>query len=292
MTAFSTCFLFHRNPRGGVEDLQAQKDAGYAGVAVNVGDHEPSEWEAVVRPRALGLGMWCAPWARTQAPDGSFDYGRATRLLDIAERWGSPVVVNSENELKGTGDEVTSWLAEELAGRDAALSMEYWPFADVAWYPLEAVPVLPQLFPESGQTDVAVCLAAWWSYGIRCVYPTFASYGGRQPSDYALQAPYSLYTADDCAGDYRRWAPTSEGFSGCSDASEGGAMAQIGSQHGIDAAVDRLIALDPGGSRPNRNPADLSTWGAYDKLRRTLTMLREDHDRQAAATDAGMEPNG
>ena len=65
-------------------------------------------------------------------------------------------------------------------------------------------------------------------------------------------------------------------------------MAAIGSQDGINASVDRLIALDPGGSKPNRNPNDLATWGAYDKLRRTLTMLREDHD---AAGGYKVEPS-
>ena len=53
----------------------------------------------------------------------------------------------------------------------------------------------------------------------------------------------------------------------------------IGPNHGISAAIARLRKLDPGGTRPNRDPDDLSTWGAWDKLERTLLILAEDHDR-------------
>lgn len=56
----------------------------------------------------------------------------------------------------------------------------------------------------------------------------------------------------------------------------------IGSQDGIHAAMERLRKLDPGGTKPNRNPNDLSTWGAWDKLERTLQILKDDHDEAAS----------
>ncbi|HKE76632.1 MAG TPA: hypothetical protein VKB57_23645 [Acidimicrobiales bacterium] len=55
-------------------------------------------------------------------------------------------------------------------------------------------------------------------------------------------------------------------------------MSTIGTQDGIHASVERLRKLDPGGTKPNRNPDDLATWGAWDKLERTLQILRDDHD--------------
>jgi hypothetical protein len=55
-------------------------------------------------------------------------------------------------------------------------------------------------------------------------------------------------------------------------------MTQIGGQDGIHASIERLRALDPGGTKPNRDPGNLATWGAYDKLERTLQILRNDHD--------------
>jgi hypothetical protein len=282
MTVFAdACFLLLRHPAGGVEDLAAMQAAGFQGVFCNVGDHDKGAWEAVVRPRALQLGMFCGPWLRTQGSDGDFAEGRLYDLVAVADVWSSPLVVNSESELKGSGAELTELIANTLEGRDAALSMEAWPFADVEWWPLADVPVLPQLFPPDGApSHAADVVPQWHAYGVKCVFPTFATYGGMRPADYQLVAPYSLYTGDDMGGDYAAWRPTAHGYQGCFDTGDED-MELIGSQHGIDAAVDRLIKLDPEGSKPNRNPDDLATWGAYDKLRRTLTILAEDHDQQA-----------
>lgn len=53
----------------------------------------------------------------------------------------------------------------------------------------------------------------------------------------------------------------------------------------VDAAGARIAMptivvrdVDDDGTNPNRNPANLSTWGAYDKLRRTLLILVDAHD--------------
>jgi hypothetical protein len=56
-------------------------------------------------------------------------------------------------------------------------------------------------------------------------------------------------------------------------------MTQIGDQDGVKAAMNRLRQLDPQGTKPNRNPDDLATWGAWDKLERTLQILADDHDK-------------
>ena len=65
-------------------------------------------------------------------------------------------------------------------------------------------------------------------------------------------------------------------------------MAKIGSQDGITAAVNRLRDLDPGGTLLVKTsggwpdistlPSDVSKWKAYDKLQRTLQILKDDHD--------------
>lgn len=62
----------------------------------------------------------------------------------------------------------------------------------------------------------------------------------------------------------------------------------IGTQDGIVAAVNRLRDLDPAGTLLKKGPSgwpsittlpsDLSTWKAYDKLQRTLQILKDDHD--------------
>jgi hypothetical protein len=279
----SSCFLFLRDPRGGVEDLDRMQAAGFAGVFCNIGDHAPGEWEAVIRPRALQRGMVCGPWLRTQGADGGFSTDRLSQLIRCADQWQSPLIVNAESELKGSGATYTSLIRDAIGEREAAVSVEPQPFADVHWYPLAHIPVLPQVFGLASQQQWF--LDQWHAYGVECVYMTFGTYGDWTPNDYTLQAPYSLYTADDCGGDYGAWQPRSSGYQGCVDSptppDEGDDMQTIGDQHGVDAAVDRLIKLDPSGSKPNRNPDDLSTWGAYDKLRRTLTILVDDHDEQA-----------
>jgi len=294
MSVFTeTCFLFLRDPRGGVEDLDRMLAAGFGAVFCNIGDHAPAEWEKVIRPRAQALGMPCGPWLRTTDNSNVFLPSKLTELVACADRWGSPLIVNSEAELKGTDDQWTTLIADTVAGRDAALSMEPQPFADVAWWPLRDVPVLPQVFGLGD--DLAWFVDQWHAYGVRCVFPTFGTYSGWTPADYDLTAPYSLYTADDCGGNFAAWSPRAYGFQGCvDDVPDGGGnggdalMQAIGTQHGVDAAIDRLIKLDPGGSKPNRNPDDLATWGAYDKLRRSLTILVADHDEQlkAAGDDA------
>jgi len=65
-------------------------------------------------------------------------------------------------------------------------------------------------------------------------------------------------------------------------------MSQIGSQDGITAAMNRLRDMDPSGTLLKKSggkwpdistlPSDLDSWKAYDKLQRTLSILKADHD--------------
>jgi len=66
---------------------------------------------------------------------------------------------------------------------------------------------------------------------------------------------------------------------------------KIGKQDGIVAAINRLRDFDPAGTLLVKTagkwpdistlPADVSTWKAYDKLQRTLQILKDDHDLAA-----------
>jgi hypothetical protein len=301
VSVFAAPFLFLRDPHGGVEDLASMKAAGFRAVFCNIGDHPASEWETIIRPRAAQQGMACGPWLRTAGSDGGFDRSRLDRLIDQADRWQSPLIVNSESELNGSGDDLTPIIAAAIGDRDGAVSMEPIPFANVHWYPLADVPVLPQVFKPGGYSDPIPVRDLWHAYGVKCVYPTFASYGGSTPKDYPLQAPYSIYTGDDCGGNYQAWKPTSTGYVGCVQTpvppkppdGNGDDMQMIGSQDGATAACNRLRDLDPGGTLLVKDqkgnwpslstlPADLSKWKAYDKLERTLSILAEDHDVDAA----------
>ena len=278
-SAFATCFLMLRDPRGGVEDLAAMSGAGFTAVYCNIGDHAAEDWNTI-RDRANSEKMTCGPWLRTEQ-NGEFSVAKLDELLATAKSWGSPAIVNSEKEIDDSWNAWTRFIRDkvESEGVEVAFSTEPWPYARVDWTPLVNIPVLPQLFTDSDLTDVDDVLGAWWDAGITCVYPTFGSFGGRRPSDYNLQAPYSLYSADDCAQDYAAWSPTSRGYVGCRDNEQEDIMGTlIGYQDGIKATYNRLVKLDPGGSNPSRDPNNLDTWGPYDKLQRTLQILKDDHD--------------
>ena len=298
------CFLFLRNPRGGVEDLARMRDAGFGGVFCNIGDYPAEDWEEVVRPRALGLGMVCGPWLRTADASNKFSVEKLDQLVFAADDWQSPLIVNTESEAKGSGDKITAEIAETVGAREAAVSMEPIPFANVDWTPIGHLPVLPQCFgPEFANVNDIRDL--WQAYGVKCVFPTFGTYSGWTPETYPLQAPYSLYTADDCGNEFERWSPTSIGYRGCVETPpvppDGGDMQKIGSQHGVTSAMNRLRTLDPAGTLLVQDPytakwpsldtltQPLDQWKAYDKLERSLIILVTDHDEAAVFAE---EPPG
>jgi len=278
-------------------DPYAMKAAGFGACFANIGDYEAPLWEDL-RQRSLAAGLVFGPWLRTADGHNEFDPARFGYLLDVAEAWGSPLVVNSEKEIDHTGDDITGYMADELAGRDAAISMEVRPFGAVDWKPLgrAGFPVLPQNFPrETGiwDTDDAI-RQNWWAAGMECVVITYGTYGGASPVDYPRLSPYGLYTADDCGNDFARWASAGS----CEPCKVpppkppdgGGDMEKIGNQHGVTAAMNRLRTLDPGGTALVRGSdgkwpplstlqsTPLDKWKAYDKLERTLTILVQDHD--------------
>lgn len=64
---------------------------------------------------------------------------------------------------------------------------------------------------------------------------------------------------------------------------EGDAMQLIGSQHGIVAAYNRMKDIDPAGCNPqfdpnNYNALPVEQLKAWDKVARSLMIMREDHD--------------
>lgn len=269
------------------------RDAGFGGVFCNVGDFPAVAWETVIRPRALDLGMFCGPWARTKDAAGNWSPSTLDRIISAADRWRSPLIVNSESELNGTGADLTKQIARAVGNREGALSMEPWPYASVDWTPVTDMPVLPQIFKGYGAAaaDPEGCKDEWHRRGVKCVFLTFGSYGMQKPSDFKLQSPYSVYTADDCASNYRAWSPTSSGYQGCIDQPlppwpkppDGGDDMRIGSQHGIAATYNRFKALDPAGCNPAFDPTKpfalpVEQLKAYDKWCRTMTILVEDHD--------------
>lgn len=278
----TTNHLLGRKPSD-VGDPAAMKRAGFGSLFCNIGDYPAAEWEGV-RQGAAAAGLVCGPWLRTQGANGEFDPNRLDLLIDTADAWGwKPLVVNAEKEIDYTGDDLTGYIADQVGDRDAAVSTEVRPFGAVDWRPLEYLPVLPQNFPAEtgiGDTDDAI-RANWQAAGMRCVVITYGSYRGMTGAQFARLSPYGVYTADDCGNDFMSWQPLGEHDPCASSQSGGDHMETIGNQHGISAMAEVWRAQWPDKTKPNRKPEDLSTWGAIDKLERTLTILARDHDELA-----------
>jgi len=294
MSVFKTkSWLYLRNPRGGVEDLDRMQAAGFEGVFCNIGDHTPDEWQTI-RGRAGARGMFCGPWARTATAQNTFDPAILDRIIACAEAWESPLIVNPESEIQGTGTDATGLIAERCAGLDAAIAPEPVPFDNVGWWPCKEMPTLPQIRAEN-VPSLEWIINQWHAYGIDCVYPTFSSWGGDTPGDFPLNAPYGVYTGDDMGGNYAAWSPREFSYQGCIDGGGGIDVTVIGSQDGIAAMCNRLRDLDPAGTLLKKDasgkwPKDLSSlegvpidqWKAYDKAQRALRILCQDHDAQAS----------
>ena len=291
--------IFLRNPRGGIEDVEAMARAGFDLVFCNVGDHDVRDWN-VIRQQAARAGVICGPWLRTADGQGNFSKNKFEYLLEVADEWRTPLIVNSESELRGTGRELTDYMSKCIGGRDAAISVEPWPFANTEWWPLGRYPFLPQIFPQDSDaaTRPEACKEKWHYYDVECVVFTFGTYGRQQPSDYNLLRPYGLYTADDCGGNYIRWLETGVHPKPC-DLGEGGGgeegedmPTKIGSQHGATAMANTfrdawpnktILKKKADGSWPPISTIDSvpqDQWKAIDKWERAQLILVQDHDSQ------------
>lgn len=72
-------------------------------------------------------------------------------------------------------------------------------------------------------------------------------------------------------------------------------MGKVGYQDGLKAAYQRIKKIDPAGCNPNYNPDDpdaipVDQLKAWDKVHRTLKIMKEDHD--AAIPSNGDGDNG
>lgn len=205
MSAFNRNFLFIDHPQN--DDLAGMKAAGFQGAFGNVRDFSPADW-ALHRAKAATLGMFFGPWGRTSLPNTSiWDPSVLDLLIQTADIWDSPLIINSEKELDGTLDTLTKEIALKVGSRDAAISMQAFLFYSVDWKPVSHLPMLLQIFPQESASavDAAGCKRVAHERGIRCVYQTVGVYGNAQPSWYNLLSPGSVYPADAIAGNYEAW---------------------------------------------------------------------------------------
>lgn len=217
---WNSLFLFARAPDSGIDaSLTEMRAAGFTAIFVNTRDYPENRW-TTIRQRAEAAGMLCGPWGRTAKGPNDLTWAPEVllALIDTADRWHSPLVANPEKEIDFSGDDITTFIADALGSRDAAISTLARPMTAVDWRPLKRFPLLAQLFVESQQTDPENVKHEWHAVGIDCAYGTLGAYGGRKPDDYPRIAPYSVYTADDvAAGNFSKWSPRSSGYVACKE---------------------------------------------------------------------------
>lgn len=222
---------FLRSPDGAAWDFAEIAAAGFAWVALNVGDLEPNAWDEI-RDRADGH-VHALPWSRIGHPNLGETKTDCLRRLDdlatISAEWqtGSPIA-NLETEIKPahlggliTPAEVEHELAQ--AGLEgASVSTEAWLY-DMDWSALTKRAVLLQVFPRDLRWLVseipekqAQCVTRAESFGFKHIgttYQAFAMADGTlaSPNWYDLRGPNrSVFTADDVAGpgpgNWQKWA--------------------------------------------------------------------------------------
>lgn len=218
-TPWNDLFLFARDPRGGIEDLAEMRREGFKAIFVNIRDFPENRW-TTIRTRAEAAGMACGPWGRTaKGPnDRTWAPEVLELILDTGDRWEQPSVPNCESEIDHSDDTITTFIRQAIGSRNTAVSTLARPMQAVDWHPLHDIPILAQLFVESQQTDPMNVRQEWWDAGIECLLGTYGAYGGRKPSDYPLDGPYSVYTADDVgAARFFLWVPRSFTYKACKE---------------------------------------------------------------------------
>jgi len=204
VSVFDRPGLYLRNPRGGVEDVAAMKAGGFSWVALNVGDdQEPAEW-SVVEQRASASGVTVLPWRRCTTDT------EVAELCDLARReYSGRVIVNAEKELD-TGAVTAGAILTATEGMDAALSTEPVIFSSLAGSPLLAKLIVQiQLFPQENDDSKRPrdCRERAFRLGAKTVHFMLGVHD-LGPKDFpGCQAPYSVYTADDCGNVFAPWSP-------------------------------------------------------------------------------------
>ena len=217
------------NPGGAAWDFAEMRAAGFDWIALNVGDHELSDWSDV-RERAEAAGLEVVPWARLCHPHIGETHQDCLRklgaLLDAAKALGTTrPIVNVETEIKPasldgliTPGEVAREL--ERAGMDeAAISTEAWLY-DVSWVPLNGYAMLLQILPrdnrwapEQVRAQQDACEERARGYGFDHVGTSVQSYPMADGTDAEPEwfdlggTNRSVIWGDNvAAGEWQRWA--------------------------------------------------------------------------------------
>lgn len=212
MSIFNRPGLWARNPGGEVQNAMAMRAAGFEWLAINVHDFTPTQWQKEIQS-ARAAGMTVLPWGRINALSKKMDLSleeSAAWLSDLARNdFDGKVIYNAEKELDGN-DSLRKKIEVESKGLDAALSPEPRLYDSLAHTELvKRLAIQLQIFPQENNTskDPRWCKA--WAHEIDAVRVHFMiGMHHLTPAAFPpLRTPYSIYTANDCGGNFSPWRP-------------------------------------------------------------------------------------
>lgn len=208
MSVFAAPGLYLRNPRGGVEDVVAMRSAGFRAIAINVRDHPLAAWSTVTA-RAAAASVTVLPWARCRTD------ADVRELCAGARKLGSRVIVNAEDELFGDDPDVTlACIERETRDLDAALSMLPWA-GDLDLSIVKRLTIHLQLFPQENPDPLGPHMkprdsrSHAYARGARRAEFMLGMHDLEPASFPPRQGAFWVYTADDMASRYSRWAQQS-----------------------------------------------------------------------------------
>lgn len=199
------------NPRGGIENVEEQK-AAIRWAALNIGDHEASEW-VEYRDRALVRDVLTFPWRRCR------QVSDVIALCTVGKAWGSPTIgVNLEDEALGSlppelvADLLWTHWPARLPRVPVAIITLPWAQNGAGWGALEDIAIaMPEAFLNADAkwapaTVVEHCL----DEGFRAAIPLFGvgvwadALRAVAAAEYLEQwpGPFGLYLGDRV----ERWA--------------------------------------------------------------------------------------
>lgn len=205
-------FAFYRNPRGGVENVNAAKQAGLGLAFLNIGDHQPEEWAtltAKLDTAGIAWGYWahCRTVPQLQALlNRSREHARPVVGLNVEAELSTvlpPAVIRREVIQSGYQGQVTTVLYGWVQNNTDCVPIGDW-VAILEVFPQDA----PSLWPPFEKVDD--CLHHARQLGLKLPVPAYGTYpdpelGPAMPAWYDRTIHHGLYTVDDTAERWDRW---------------------------------------------------------------------------------------
>lgn len=294
------------------------ESTGVLWIAPGGDKEHPEAWGNVIKWGALNIGAesWADPnWIRQRQLMANAgvtalpwlhvrSMSTLESLISKANAWGAGAIgLNIEDVVNdGLSVPAIATRVKQWGGRALVITLPWLPNGQ-GWSALADYPFAIEYFPydpdwnhllddravlaEHACNEIGKDAQISFMYG---AYPDgVARPDGNPPYD--LTVAHSFYTGDAIGPTVEAWQKWR--FDGTTPyvrcSGDNGGVTPIGYQDGITAAMNRLRDLDPGGTLLKKNAqgkwpgietlqVPVSDWRAYDKLERTLTILKDDHD--------------